>query len=140
MARALSELVLEWQRIIPVPGESAIWNKFGYTDIMPGTVAFFGFQSHTKIGVVIDQLDFFPVDPVSMAVCTPMVTINNEPYMPERSIFTPPDTALVLQVEHPTMIRVAPNRPFAFQITNNSPVFAAGWYVSARIFTERIPN
>ena len=140
MPRKIDELVLEWQRILPIPGESAIWQKYGYVDVMPGTTEFFGFTSVNKFGVVIDRLDFFPVNPASMAFCAARVMVNRSPWRPEAGLFAPPDTAGVLQTEYPNMIRVPPSQPFSFEITNNSPVVMAGWFVSARIFCERIPN
>jgi len=141
MPRKFNELILEWQRILPVPDEqSAIWTKQGFVDILPGETVFFGMESPNKIGVIIDNFSFAPTDPISMWFGRPVVTIGNDDYKPSSGIFRPGDSEGALQIETPSMIRVPPGTLFAFKVQNTSPAFVLTWLIDARIFTERIPN
>jgi hypothetical protein len=141
MPRKIDELVLEWQRILPIPGErNALWQKFGLTTVLPGTYGTFRFQAPNKIAVIVDHLEFAPADPVSLAFSRPRMLINHNEWRPEASMIQPLTGDLIWQTDMPDMVRVPPGESFEFEVGNTSNLWVVTFTLSVRLFAERIPN
>jgi len=138
--RKLEELVLDWDRIFPVPGRGSVWAKYGLAFVPPNGRTFFGFTSPRSWRLVVDELVVTPMDQISFIFGESVVIIGNSEHRPDQGIFRPLDGNETFQIEHPDKISIPEGTGFRFEVRNTSPFFFANYMVNARIFTERIAN
>lgn len=140
MPAKFEEIQQRWDRVFLVPGTQPVWEKSGHIIVPPGVNAFLAFQSPDRWRSVIDNLKVIPYGPLSTQFTTFSVEINGQGYKPSSSIFLPPDSDMVFEIEHPNKILIPAGQTFRFVIVNTSPVLFVGMYLEARIALERVAN